>query len=214
MSATSWALLGMLSGGDELSGYDIKKWINWVVRFYYQVPAYSQIYSELKKMEQLGLLTSRVHNGDTMRSKRLYKINEAGLAAVTRWTNEAPLEPPMLKHTALLRVTFGHLSQPGRLKELLQEHIANVDEMQRSAAIEARVTADQPAWAYARIALQWAERYYASERELALTLIKDLDEADAAFAEATKAAEGGTPWPMREYWDEYETKTKAEQADR
>lgn len=49
VSPTGWALLGMLSGGDELSGYDIKKWFNWTIRFFYSSPAYSQIYSELKR---------------------------------------------------------------------------------------------------------------------------------------------------------------------
>ena len=62
LAATSWALLGMLSYEYELSGYDIRKWIAWSMRFYYGSPAYSQIYSELKKLEQLGLVTSRVEN--------------------------------------------------------------------------------------------------------------------------------------------------------
>jgi DNA-binding PadR family transcriptional regulator len=60
LAATSWALLGMLSYEQELSGYDIRKWIDWSMRFFYGSPAYSQIYSELKKLEKLGLVTSRV----------------------------------------------------------------------------------------------------------------------------------------------------------
>jgi DNA-binding PadR family transcriptional regulator len=53
LAATSWALLGMLSYEHELSGYDIRKWIDWSMRFFYGSPAYSQIYSELKKLEKL-----------------------------------------------------------------------------------------------------------------------------------------------------------------
>ena len=68
VSPTGWALLGMLSGGDELSGYDIKKWINWAIQFFYSSPAYSQIYSELKRLERLGLVSSRVDAG--ARSRR------------------------------------------------------------------------------------------------------------------------------------------------
>jgi hypothetical protein len=37
VTATSWALLGMLSYEHELSGYDIRKWIDWSLRFYYGV---------------------------------------------------------------------------------------------------------------------------------------------------------------------------------
>src|ERR1700753_154836 len=105
LAPTSWALLGMLSYEYELSGYDIRKWIDWSLRFYYGSPAYSQIYSELKKLEQLGFVTSRVDLSGGARSRRLYKITPSGLDAVTRWANEAPVDPPVLKHSPLLRVT-------------------------------------------------------------------------------------------------------------
>ncbi len=78
LAATSWALLGMLSYEYELSGYDIRKWIDWSMRFYFGSPAYSQIYSELKKLEKLGLVTSRVENTGGTRNRRLYKITEDG----------------------------------------------------------------------------------------------------------------------------------------
>src|SRR5436305_14354208 len=90
LAATSWALLGMLSYEYELSGYDIRKWIDWSMRFFYGSPAYSQIYSELKKPEKLGLVTSRVEDGGGTRNRRLYKITKAGLDAVTRSDHHAP----------------------------------------------------------------------------------------------------------------------------
>ncbi|ORX15479.1 MULTISPECIES: PadR family transcriptional regulator [Mycolicibacterium] len=205
LSPTAWALLGMLSGGDELSGYDIKKWMNWVLRFFYPNPAYSQIYSELKRLEQLGLVTSRLEGG--ARSRRMYKITDAGMTAVTRWTNEEPVEPPTLKHNTLLRLIFGHLTNPGRLKELLAEHVEYADRMQREAATDERGAAAHPAWSYARLALQWSQRYYAAERELAQQLIKDLDAAEEAFAKA------GMQWPVREFWYEVEQRITAEEEE-
>ncbi len=213
LAPTGWALLGMLSGGDELSGYDIKKWANWVLRFFYQSPAYSQIYSELKKMEEIGYVTSRVENDGGARNRRLYKITAVGEQAIANWTSESPYDPPMLKHSVLLRVTFGHLSDPAKLRELLQEHIAYCDRMQQHAGIEARWTEGEPAWAYAKIALKWAERYYASERELALTLLKDIDEAEAAFGKALSRDGASIPWPDREYWYEIEQRIKKEESD-
>jgi DNA-binding PadR family transcriptional regulator len=209
LAATSWALLGMLSYEYELSGYDIRKWIEWSMRFFYGSPAYSQIYTELKKLEQLGLVTSRVEDGGT-RNRRLYKITDAGLDAVTQWANESPLDPPVLKHSALLRVTLGHLTNPARLKEILQEHLAYADEMHRNAAKEAKWAGADPSWAYARVALQWAERYYANERELTLKMIKELDEAEAAFPRAGDGA-AKIPWPAPEYWYEIEKKADADE---
>lgn len=210
LSATGWALLGMLSYEQELSGYDIRKWIDWSMRFFYGSPAYSQIYSELKKLEKLGLLTSRVENNGT-RSRRLYKITQTGLDAATQWARDAPLEPPSLKHPAILRITLGHLSDPAALKDMLQEHIAYIDQMQRDAAKEARWAGADPSWAYAKIALDWAERYYASERELTLKLIKDLDEAEAKFPKVGEGAK--IPWPDPTFWYEIEKQVEAEEAD-
>ncbi|OBB98840.1 PadR family transcriptional regulator [Mycobacterium sp. 852013-50091_SCH5140682] len=206
LAPTGWALLGMLSGGDELSGYDIKKWINWVMRFFYSSPAYSQIYSELKRLEQLGLVTSRVE-GST-RSRRIYKITDFGLTAVTRWSNEEPAEPPTLKHHPLMRVILGHLTSPDRLKELLGEHVAYADRMQRAAATEARWTAEQPAWSYAHLALRWSERYYSAERDLAQQLIDEIDAAGDLF---TQAGVTGIQFPVREYWYEVERRIAAEE---
>ena len=74
VTATGWALLGVLSYQDELSGYDIKKWTEWSLRFFYGSPAYSQIYTELKKLEDIGFVISRVENDGGARSKRLYTI--------------------------------------------------------------------------------------------------------------------------------------------
>ncbi|MDG5482695.1 PadR family transcriptional regulator [Mycolicibacterium gadium] len=210
LAATSFALLGMLSYEHELSGYDIRKWIDWSMRFYYGSPAYSQIYTELKKLEKLGLVTSR--SDDTgARNRRLYKITEAGLEELKRWANETPVDPPNLKHGPLLRVTFGHLTTPERLKEVLQEHVAYADEMHRSAAKDARWAGADPTWSYARVALQWAERYYANERELALKMIKELDEAQASFPSAGQGGRTKVPWPTPEFW--YEIEKKAEEDD-
>lgn len=76
------------------------------VGLYYWSPSYSQIYTELKKLESLGLVTSRVDRDEGTHSRRLDKITPTGMAAVTDRTNNAPVDPPVLKHSVLLRVTF------------------------------------------------------------------------------------------------------------
>jgi DNA-binding PadR family transcriptional regulator len=200
----------MLSYERELSGYDVRKWIHWSMRFFFGSPAYSQIYAELKKLEKLGLLSSRV-DGTGTRVRRLYKITDSGLDAVSGWAKNAPIELPTLKHPAILRVMLGHLSDPAALKELLQEHITQIDELQRDAAKEARWASADPTWAYAKLALNWADRYYASERELALNLIKDLDEAGASFPSVGQG--NGVAWPDPAYWYEIERKADAEDVD-
>ena len=209
LAATSWAILAILSYEDELSGYDVKKVTEWSIRYFYWSPQFSQIYAELKKLEKLGLVTSRVDHDNGARSRRLYKITAAGLEAVTRWANDTPAEPPMLKHGVLLRVAFGHLAGAAKLKELLQEHVEFAEKMQHQAAHDAHGAEMLDAWAYPRLALQWASRYYASERELAQQMIKDLDEAEEAYARSGGAA--GVPGPGPRYWREVEQQVASEE---
>ncbi|GAB3217811.1 PadR family transcriptional regulator [Mycolicibacterium hippocampi] len=212
LAATSWAILAILSYEDELSGYDVKKVTEWSIRYFYWSPSFSQIYAELKKLEKLGLVTSRLDHDNGARSRRLYKITAAGLQAVRGWANDTPAEPPMLKHGVLLRVAFGHLADPGKLKELLQEHVEFAENMQRQAAHDAHGAETLDAWAYPRLALQWAARYYTNERELAQQMIKDLDEAEEAYARSGGAA--GVPGPGPRYWREVEQRVAAEDEER
>ncbi|OBF50700.1 PadR family transcriptional regulator [Mycobacterium sp. 852002-50816_SCH5313054-b] len=208
LAATSWALLGMMSYEEEVSGYDLKKWIDWGVDLYYWSPSYSQIYTELKKLEGLGLVTSRVERGEGTRSRRLYKITRAGMDAVTEWTNHAPVDAPVLKHAVLLRVTFGHLSNPSRLKEVLQEHVAYSEARHRKAVEDAEGAEAEPAWAYSALALRWAAKYYAAEREFALELIKEIDEADVILQKAPRGGYG-KPRTTPGYWREVEKQVQA-----
>lgn len=208
LAATSWALLGMMSYEEEVSGYDLKKWIDWTVDLYYSSPSYSQIYTELKKLEGLGLVTSRVERDEGTRSRRLYKITPAGMNAVTDWTNDVPVDPPVLKHSLLLRVTFGHLRNPTRLKELLQEHVAYAESRHRKAIEDAEGAEAQPAWAYSVLAVRWAAKYYAAEREFALEMMKDIDEADAITQRAAKGG-FGRPRTTPGYWREVEKQVEA-----
>jgi len=51
LPATGYAVLGLLSFGRELTGYELKQWADGSLRFFYWSPAVSQIYSELKRLE-------------------------------------------------------------------------------------------------------------------------------------------------------------------
>jgi DNA-binding PadR family transcriptional regulator len=198
----------MMSYEEEISGYDLKKWIDWSVDLYYWSPSYSQIYTELKKLESFGLVTSRVERDEGTRSRRLYKITRAGMDAAIEWVNDAPVDPPVLKHSVLLRVTFGHLTDPARLKEVLQEYASYAEARHRKAVEDADGAEGEPAWAYSVLALRWAAKYYAAEREFALELMKDIDEADATVRRAEKGG-FGKPRPKPGYWREIEKQVQA-----
>ncbi len=64
-------------------------------------------------------------NADSM-DKRLYRITEVGLAEARRWLDQDPVEPPVLKHSIVLRLFFGHLTQPERLAAILNDYAASL----------------------------------------------------------------------------------------
>ncbi|MFF8594474.1 helix-turn-helix transcriptional regulator [Streptomyces sp. NPDC015220] len=177
LPATSWAVLGLLSFGEELSGYDLKKWADWSLRFFYWSPSFSQIYGELKRLEKAGYATSRMVAQETgNRDKRVYRITDAGLEAVRTWAREAPVEPPVLKHGVMLRMWLGHLLEPEQMREVLGRHRAYAESMRRRAAADVEGARGEEAWAYPELTLKWAERHYAAERDLADAMLADIEE--------------------------------------
>ncbi|SDI93439.1 DNA-binding transcriptional regulator, PadR family [Rhodococcus triatomae] len=195
LPATSWAVLGMLAFGEELTGNDLKKWVDWSVGFFYWSPSVSQVYGELKKLETLGLVTSHVVSEPGVRGRRLYAITPAGTDAVRSWSRGAPVEIPVLKHGVMLRLWLGHLSDPEHLKSLVRAHIENMRELRARAALHAEHSTREPAWAYPRMSLRWAVRYFDAEIELAEQMFDEIDEAAEAFAEARVVEDSGLPQP-------------------
>ncbi|QIX26552.1 PadR family transcriptional regulator [Nocardioides sp. JQ2195] len=175
LRTTSWAVLGLLSFGSELSGYDLKKWADWSLRFFYWAPSFSQIYSELRKLEELGYATSRVVSKDDVRGKRLYSITATGTRTMARWVAESPVEPVVLKHGVMLRMWLGHLGDPASLREALAEHRELSEKMRVRAAADAVGAAAEPGWAFPELVLRWSEQYYASERDRTDSMLADLD---------------------------------------
>ncbi|MCY0960280.1 PadR family transcriptional regulator [Streptomyces sp. H27-H5] len=176
LPATGWAVLGLLSFGEELSGYDLKKWSDGSLRFFYWSPSFSQIYSELKRLEKAGYASSRLVAQETgTRDKRVYRITDEGMTAVRHWAREAPVDPPVLKHGPMLRLWLGHLLEPEQMREVLVQQREFAAKMRRRAAADVEGAKEEASWAYPTLTLKWAERYYASERDLADAMLDDIE---------------------------------------
>ncbi len=82
---TSYALLGLLTFGDELTGYELKQRADSTLRFYWQSPAMSQVYTELARLTAHGLLRKqREQRGTT------YALTPQGRETMERWMREGP----------------------------------------------------------------------------------------------------------------------------
>lgn len=179
LPATAYAVLGLLSFGRELSGYDLKKWADSSLRFFYWSPAVSQIYGELKRLDRLGYVISRDVPQDDTRMKRVYRISDTGRAALKRWVEHEDVEPPVLKHSPLLRVWLGHLTEPDRIRELLLTHRANTEQLIEDARKAEAAAHNNPAeWHYPELVTRFAMRHFEAEVALVDALLAELDSAD------------------------------------
>ncbi|WP_346776626.1 PadR family transcriptional regulator [Streptomyces sp. HNM0574] len=171
-------MLGLLSFDGERTGYELKKWADSSLRFFYWSPAISQIYAELRRLEGLGYATSRRSGPDEPRTKRRYAITPAGREALAEWADGSDPGPPVLKHPTVLRIWLGHLADPARLRERVHAHMERTrDELADVREALAR-TEDVEGWAHPRVALRWSERAQQAELELARAMLTDLDELE------------------------------------
>lgn len=189
LPATAWAVLGILSFGEELTGYEVRKWVGHILRFFYWSPAMSQIYTELKRLENTGYAASRTVAAEDGRSRRLYRITGDGREALAEWAGRTPVEPPVLKHGPMMRVWLGHLATAERLRNVVAEHRDAAERLIGEAENSRAAAAADPAWAYPELTARWAARYHRMERDLAEQMLADLD-ALAASGRAPGAPRG------------------------
>jgi DNA-binding PadR family transcriptional regulator len=166
LPVTAYALLGLLTFGDELTGYELKQRADNTLRYYWVAPAMSQIYSELTRLTEHGYVEPVTSEGDGRRTTT-YRITPAGERALHGWIGEAPVGFPTLKHTVLLRLLIGHASEPERMREMLEAYVAELADARRDLR-EVRDSlrgADEPGqpFHYPSVVADWGLEYYAAE---------------------------------------------------
>jgi len=163
-TATGYALLGLLSFGRELSGYELKQWADGSLRFFWSAPAMSQVYRELERLAESGFVEQRSVVRDGTRSTKVYRLAPAGDAAVRAWLAEIP-EPPVLKHPIALRVFFGHLLDPADLRRAVEAHRNWCEQVLHDLNTVRDDLGDDPAWRNAALVAEWGMEYYHGDLE-------------------------------------------------
>jgi DNA-binding PadR family transcriptional regulator len=178
LTPTGFAILGLLSFGRELTGYELKQWAGDSLRFFYTAPAMSQIYTELERLHEGGFVLDRLVR-DGHRTIRTYRLSARGSAAVRAWAAATTPEPPVLKHHLALRVFLGHLVGRERLVEQVTNHRAWLEA--RLAELDAvhegfAAAVDGPSQ-YARLVARWGQRQLESELAAMDELLAELEAA-------------------------------------
>jgi DNA-binding PadR family transcriptional regulator len=172
---TAYALLGLLSFGEPLTGYELKQRADRTLRFYWVAPAMSQVYSELDRLHALGLV--RRHGDDRTTS---YSLTPSGTTTLTQWLADTPVGFPVLKHPVALRLLLGALMDPSSITGMLREHLEALD-AERADLEKVRVSLEGvdrtgDPFRYPALVADWGLSYFDHERTIIEDLLRRIDE--------------------------------------
>ena len=176
---TAYVILGMLRLGRR-TGYEIKSLVDVSTRFFWAA-SYGQIYPELARLEQAGLIRGEPDASDG-RGRKAYELTKKGEAALHDWlVSSEPLHLE-LRHEGALKFFFSDvLTGDERLEPLRAMRQAHEQVLDQLRGIRGEDQDDEPSsprlcldWgiAYQEFMVDWCSR---AERRLA---------ADAAAVEA------------------------------
>jgi DNA-binding PadR family transcriptional regulator len=160
---TSYVVLGLLSFGRRLTGYELRRWAQDSIRFFWAVPAMSQIYRDLERLAAHGYVTAREEPAGE-RPRTTYGITGAGRRELRRWLDHAPVGEPTVHHPVALRLFLGHATTPSRLVEVLEEHRRHVDELLAELRAVTAGLGDDPTFEAPRRVARWGRTFYGAER--------------------------------------------------
>lgn len=97
------ALLALLEAG-PMTGYELAKQFDVSVDHLWHAP-HSQIYPELRRMEEAGLVEAEVRPRGERGTKRPYSLTEAGAEELVAWVRRHEATPPV-RDPAYLKATY------------------------------------------------------------------------------------------------------------
>lgn len=165
LGATAQAALVLLAFG-EASGYELKQRADNTLRYFFASPAMSQIYAELGRLSQSGLVAERMERRGGERETRVYSLTDAGHAELRRWLAEDPLPPTVFKSHLALRLVVGHLAAPERL---LADVATERDRLRAERAdlevVFDSLDPDDPILGWAKVVATWGLEYFDAQLE-------------------------------------------------
>ncbi len=156
LPATAFAVLGLLTFGQDLSGYELRGWSKGSFRHFYWSPAQSQIYRELKRLEAASFAESHPVAQQDRPDKIAYRITPAGEQALARWVESQPVDRPVLKHHPAIRLFFGHMVDPAVLIDIVTEHREALVETLDDLEMQSVALTGEPTSGLSPLVFDWA----------------------------------------------------------
>jgi Predicted transcriptional regulators len=103
---TAYIILGLLEH-EDLSGYDIKKKIDYMISHFWEV-GYGQIYPTLNALEDRGDIVKRPGGTYKGPERNLYSITDSGRKALLEWLKISEIKDH-IHYEILLKLFFGSM---------------------------------------------------------------------------------------------------------
>ena len=119
MSLRDAVLAALLEG--ESSGYDLAKGFDAsVANFWMATP--QQLYRELERLAEQGLIQARVVQQERRPNKRMYSLTEAGYEAIQQFTARAP-KPSVIRDELVVKVQAVDVGDAQAVRDFIIERL-------------------------------------------------------------------------------------------
>ncbi|MBA2393822.1 MAG: PadR family transcriptional regulator [Ktedonobacteraceae bacterium] len=119
----TYGILGLLAFWGPLSGYDIKRLFDHMLAAMWGA-AHSQIYKELRRMEELDWVDMKREEQEARPDRKVYSMTDKGREALSKWQAQPP-DVFQMRDELLLKVLFGTFAAQGDLAQNLRTGITN-----------------------------------------------------------------------------------------
>lgn len=120
LTATSYVVLGMVAMRGLTTSYELKRAIRNSIGYFWPFP-HAQLYSEPKRLVEMGLLAVATEDGG--RRRQTYSINDAGMEALRCWLAESTDEQMQVRDIAEMKLFFAEFAQPEDVLDLARQQI-------------------------------------------------------------------------------------------
>jgi DNA-binding PadR family transcriptional regulator len=159
LSKTACVILGMLRLGRR-TGYEIKALVDVSTRFFWAA-SYGQIYPELARLEERGLIVGERDPSDGRR-RTTYELTPAGDAALQEWLTSGSSLHLELRHEGFLKLFFSDVLAPDeqldQIRRIRAEHERVAEEL-RAIEPRARAAAERRGTRFPYLTLEWGIAY-------------------------------------------------------
>lgn len=169
------ALLGMLAD-HPASGYDLAQLFDASLGQHAWHARHSQIYPELNRLADGGLVTVAEEGP---RGRRTYGLTEAGLTELRRWMLDFPESGVVRNEYALRLFLLGALNH-AEARSLLERYAQQGEEQARQLRDLRSERDQQPVLAFGRLVAEFGQRYFEMQLDWARWAIEQLDQEHAA----------------------------------